>query len=323
MTLRIAIFKQLYREKIYVAGVRVFARRPTPPHPLRRLAEHGWIKQCYLLVKSSVLICVHLSREHNFAVQQPTMYANFLKTLLIVVLLTACSGPKNIGKTDTQTLDNLKAHVYYLADDKLEGRRTGTKGEELAMDYIINQFKTIGLIPKGTESYPQSFPVNDGKQIDSVTEFIINGNKLAVGKDFFPFPFSPAQNIEALPAITLQEVGMPWFYDLKETLEENKNNPHFDLPDYIQTSSRKAKDRGASAVIFYNTSSIDDKLVFDGKDRSEQLTIPVIYVSKGPAQKYFSNKVAALNMKLRTSISEKNRVGHNVIGYIDNKAATT
>ena len=251
------------------------------------------------------------------------MHSYFSKSLVIVLLLVACSSPKKISKTDTQTLNNLKAHIRYLSDDKLEGRRTGTKGEQLAMEYISDQFKAIGLIPKGTESYPQPFTINDGKQIDAVTELIINDNKLEVKKDYFPFPFCPDQKIEALPSVALQEVGMPWFFDLKETLETNKDNPHFDLVDYIRTNFKGINDRGAIAMIFYNSSDMDDKLAFDPKDKSEKLAIPAVYVSKDAAKKYFSDKSATLNIKLRTSISEKNRVGHNVIGYIDNRAATT
>ena len=251
------------------------------------------------------------------------MHSSFFKALLITLFFTACSGPKNIVKTDTQTIDNLKAHIQYLADDKLEGRRTGTPGEELAMQYISKQFKEIGLIPKGTESFPQSFPVNDGKKIDDITEFIINGSRLEVNKDFFPFPFSPDQRIEALPSVSLQEVGMPWFFDLKEVLEENKTNPHFDLVDYIRTNYKGINNRGAVAMIFYNSSDIDDKLAFDPKDKSEKLPVPAIYVTKEAAKKYFADKSATLNIKIRTGISEKTRIGHNVIGYIDNKAATT
>lgn len=251
------------------------------------------------------------------------MHSSFFKALLIALFFAACSGPKNIVKTDTQTIDNLKAHIQYLADDKLEGRRTGTPGEELAMQYISKQFKEIGLIPKGTESFPQSFPVNDGKKIDDITEFIINGSRLEVNKDFFPFPFSPDQRIEALPSVSLQEVGMPWFFDLKEVLEENKSNPHFDLVDYIRTNYKGINNRGAVAMIFYNSSDIDDKLAFDPKDKSEKLPVPAIYVTKEAAKKYFADKSATLNIKLRTGISEKTRIGHNVIGYIDNKAATT
>ena len=251
------------------------------------------------------------------------MFPSFSKALIIVLFLAGCTAQKKIVKEGTQTLDNIKTHIQYLADDKLEGRRTGTKGEELAVEYIINQFKAIGISPKGTEYYPQSFIVNEGKEISPVTIFSINGDTLKTGKDFFPFPFSPDIYLKALPAIAVQEADMPWFFDLKETLEENKSNPHFDLQEYIRTNSKKAKDRGASAVILYNTSSIDDKLVFDGKDRSEQLAIPVVYVVQKQAQKYFTDKAATLNIKMRIGIDQKNRIGHNVIGYIDNRAATT
>jgi len=251
------------------------------------------------------------------------MYSLFSKTLFIAILFAACSAPKAITKPDTQVADNLKAHIQYLADDKLEGRRTGTAGEELAMQYIISQFKEIGLSPKGTEYYPQNFVVNDGKQMDAATEFNIDGNKLQPGKDFFLFPFSPDQKIEALPSVALQEVGMPCFFDLKYVREEKKTKLHLDLVDYIRTNYKGINDRGAVAMIFYNSSSIDDKLAFDPKDKSEKLAVPALYVSKAAAKKYFTDKMATLNIKLRTSISEKTRIGHNVIGYIDNKAPTT
>ncbi|MEO6610834.1 MAG: M20/M25/M40 family metallo-hydrolase [Chitinophagaceae bacterium] len=258
---------------------------------------------------------------------QPTNRTNmppsFFRISFFLLLLASCKTSQKITKVNTALQDSLKAHIQYLADDKLEGRRTGTPGEQLAVDYITAEFKSIGLIPKGTEYYIQSFPVNDGKQIGPATSLSINDNILETGKDFFPFPYSPDIKIEALPAIAVQEADMPWFFDLKEILEENKTNPHFDLPDYIRTNSKKAKDRSASAVILYNTSSIDDKLVFEAKDRSEQMTIPVIYVSKQVAEKYFADKSATLNIKLRVSIGEKNRIGHNVIGYVDNRAATT
>jgi len=242
---------------------------------------------------------------------------------IVLVILAACSSTRNIIKADTVTVEKLKTHIQYLADDKLEGRRTGTNGEELAMQYIISQFKEIGLSPRGTESFPQSFPVNDGKQMDEVTELLIDEHRLERRKDYFVFPFSPDQKVDALPSIALQEFGMPWFIDLKDVLEENKNNPHFDLVDFIHTNYKKYNDKGAVALVFYNTSSMDDKLVFDPKDKTEKWPIPAAYINKEAAQKYFSDKSATLNFKLRTAISEKTRIGHNVIGYIDNGAATT
>src|SRR5262245_55395260 len=45
--------------------------------------------------------------------------------------------------------ERIKADVAYLASDRLEGRGPGTRGEELATDYIAAEFKKAGLKPAG------------------------------------------------------------------------------------------------------------------------------------------------------------------------------
>jgi len=45
------------------------------------------------------------------------------------------------------TPDGLLAHIKVLASDEFEGRAPGTKGEELSVKYITDQFKKIGLQP--------------------------------------------------------------------------------------------------------------------------------------------------------------------------------
>jgi aminopeptidase YwaD len=245
------------------------------------------------------------------------------KILFLLLFVFSAASAQKIKKADKAILANLRAHILYLADDKLEGRRAGSNGEKLAMEYISGQFTEIGLLPKGTDQYYQAFEINEGKQINTTTYFKINNNSLEAGKDFFPLPFSPNKKVEAAPAIAIQEADMPWFVDLAETLEENKTNPHFDLNDYIRTNSKKAADRGATAIILYNSSAIDDKLVFNGKDKTELISIPAVYVTKEAAAKYFQDKTATLDIKMNTDIGEKKRVGHNVVGFIDNGAATT
>jgi len=249
----------------------------------------------------------------------------FLFFSLMIVQLSFAQKKKSpkLSKADQTTVTNLQAHIGYLASDKLEGRRAGTAGEKLAGEYISQKFREIGLQPKGSDGFFQSFEIYDGKQINTATHFIINENRLVTEKDFFPFPFSQNISIEALPSIAVQESDMPWFYDLNETLEENKNNPHFDLYDHIRNHAKKAKTKGASAVILYNSSDIDDKLKFDSKDRTEKLDIPVVYVSKEAAKKFFSDQTATLDIKLRVDIGEKKRIGRNVIGYLDNGAERT
>jgi hypothetical protein len=45
--------------------------------------------------------------------------------------------------------DRFRAHVAYLADDSLEGRDTGSRGEAAAAQYVADQFLTLGLSPGG------------------------------------------------------------------------------------------------------------------------------------------------------------------------------
>jgi len=43
----------------------------------------------------------------------------------------------------------LRAHMEFLADDLLEGRGTGTRGFQLAANYVRAQFEEMGLKPAG------------------------------------------------------------------------------------------------------------------------------------------------------------------------------
>lgn len=243
--------------------------------------------------------------------------------LTFLFILWGTANAQKLKKEDKFTLENLRTHVGYLADDKLEGRRTGSNGEKLAMEYISNQFKKNGIEAKGSSGYFQPFEINEGWRVGDSTVFIINDSVLKVGRDYFPFLFSAEKHVEASPAIVLQEPDMPWFFDLKEIVEENKGNPHYDLEEYIKKNSKKAYNRGATSIILYNSSPIDDNLAFNPKDKSQKLEIPVIYVHKDAARKYLGDATATLNIQLNVDIVERKRIGHNVIGYIDNGAATT
>ena len=47
------------------------------------------------------------------------------------------------------------SHVQFLADDRLEGRDTGSPGYQKAADYVAQNFRTLGLKPRGTHGYFQ------------------------------------------------------------------------------------------------------------------------------------------------------------------------
>ena len=54
----------------------------------------------------------------------------------------------------------LRADIKFLADDLLEGRSPGTRGDQLAQNYIISQYELAGLKPVGDSgTYVQSVPL--------------------------------------------------------------------------------------------------------------------------------------------------------------------
>src|SRR4051794_7795271 len=61
---------------------------------------------------------------------------------------------------DVITPDGLLSHIKTLASDEFEGRAPGSKGEELSIKYIAEQFKAAGLQPGNPDnSYFQEVPL--------------------------------------------------------------------------------------------------------------------------------------------------------------------
>jgi hypothetical protein len=289
-----------------------------------QLSVRFFKKDCQFLVLS-VLCC---RGKVTFAVLKivETMNCiakNFLPVVFLFLGIAAQS--QRLSKTDRITLKHLKEHTAYLADDKLEGRRTGTKGEQLAADYISQQFAKAGLSPKGTTtgSWLQPFEVNEGKEIAAAALLIMDGEHLTAGSDFFPFPWSVNQSVESIASPSIAESGSAWFYDLSPVLKENANNPHFDLMEAIRTKEKQAAQKGATALLVFSSDKEEKIIKYDGKDRSEQSTIPVLFIQGAAVQKIKKDPSHTWDLKLRAAQQTKVRTGHNVIGYVDNGAALT
>ena len=237
---------------------------------------------------------------------------------------TQLATAQKLKKADKVIVTNLQTEINYLASDILEGRRTGTQGEKLAYEYLENEFKHAGLQPKGDSgSYLQAFDVQDGKKITAASYFFINDNPLELGADYFPLSFCNNASVISTASISLQEYGTPWFYDLKDLLEAHKKDPHFDLMASIINKVKEAGKKKATALIIFNSSILDDELKFDLKEKLETSNIPVIYISKAARLKYLKDETASLEIKLNIEIIEAKRIGHNVLGYLNNNAPKT
>ncbi|OAD42970.1 M20/M25/M40 family metallo-hydrolase [Polaribacter atrinae] len=106
------------------------------------------------------------------------------KISLIYVLLFAfifsCKESSKVIKTEKKVakIDSItvKKHLYTLASDDMEGRKTGTPGIEKAAKYIENEFKRIGLSTYDTlKNYRQTFTFTDKRSKKEITTSNIIG----------------------------------------------------------------------------------------------------------------------------------------------------
>ena len=215
-----------------------------------------------------------------------------------------------LGQTSNELAQRLEKHIGFLADDKLEGRRTGTEGEKLAYTYIMNEFKKAGLEPMGdNQTYIQAFELNEGKQMVPELFLQADSKKLNLDKDFFPLAFSANSTASA----TGQEIH---YLDMATVMEENKHNPHFDVYTFLSNDIEKAAEAGKKIYVIHNTGNLSDDLRFDPKNKTNTSTIPVVYVQAQAFQSFQSAKKIQWDIRLK----EKTSTGHNVVGFINNHA---
>ncbi|HMJ66494.1 MAG TPA: M20/M25/M40 family metallo-hydrolase, partial [Candidatus Binatia bacterium] len=97
---------------------------------------------------------------------------------------------------------DLRGEVEYLASDALEGRMTGTRGAELASEFIAEELKRAGLKPFDQQSgWFQKFEFTSGvRVVTNKNELVITGAampQLEVEKEFRPLSFTANGTVEA------------------------------------------------------------------------------------------------------------------------------
>ena len=118
-----------------------------------------------------------------------------LSTVLITSLLfISCSPTDQLQQTPEErhqalldhseliTPELLRSHLEIIAHDSLKGRETGTEGERIAAQYLIDQYERMGVSPKGTDGYRQPFMLN-AERVDSLvyrTYSVQNGDTTLV-----------------------------------------------------------------------------------------------------------------------------------------------
>jgi hypothetical protein len=96
--------------------------------------------------------------------------------------------------------EELQADLSFLASDALQGRLTGTTGNELATEFIRARFERLGLKPMGPDgSYFQSYELmtNTLGTSNEVTAQVAGKTvRSSLGDDFYPHRFSDSGRVE-------------------------------------------------------------------------------------------------------------------------------
>src|SRR5206468_3189262 len=95
----------------------------------------------------------------------------------------------------------LEAHMRFLADDLLEGRETGTRGFDIAAEYVSAQFSAMGL---AVSMQPIAFR----SSIIREQSMRVNGTELVARKDFVISPAYDTAVIDASGPVALAGYGI-------------------------------------------------------------------------------------------------------------------
>ena len=93
----------------------------------------------------------------------------FLILCSLALSLLSCSAKRDVENRSVVLMkkygeeidtEDLKEHVYLLASDVLEGRRTGEKGQKMAANYLTAYYKHLELqAPQNYPEYEQTISV--------------------------------------------------------------------------------------------------------------------------------------------------------------------
>ncbi|MEQ8625003.1 MAG: M28 family peptidase [Vicingaceae bacterium] len=198
------------------------------------------------------------------------MHYNFIRnkitiTVFLASLLTFNGFSQEFDSTawkyaKTITSKELSKKLQIIASDEMEGRETGKLGQKIAMQYLINEFKSYGVGDHLFINYKQSFPLLE--QENKGIELSINGKELEFNKDFVFTP-NVYGNKSWNSEIVVVGLGVSNAVqdDYKELDVKNKAvfiwNGKKEMNDIdsswtIENSIQTAREKGATAIFTYN-----------------------------------------------------------------------
>ncbi len=244
--------------------------------------------------------------------------------LFSLAVLILSNLPQSIyAQSAPSPRDRVDYDLKFLASDELEGREPGSKGIEMAADYIIDQFKQYGL-KSGTEdgSYRQVFTIRmESFPNKEESHLTLSGPddqtvQLVIGENAQPQMTGGSGSAESAElvfvgyGITADELNYLDYRDIDVNgkvvvmlrMEPQRNDPEsvFDGSDnskyaYIAQKITTAKENGAAGMILVN-----DRHTAPNKDQ-DQLALPDEFGRDGKNMAFYHVKRAVIDDVLSKS----------------------
>ncbi|MGH9872077.1 MAG: M20/M25/M40 family metallo-hydrolase [Pyrinomonadaceae bacterium] len=241
---------------------------------------------------------------------------------LVAVISLAAVGQRTSAERGPD-VERLRAHIEYLASDKLEGRRTGSPGAKLAAEYIAREFSRYGLRRSigydtagmsileadSPNRYLQKFPYVASVELGENNLFYVNPGRAddiaqyRVGEDWMPLGFSSNGSIKSAEMVFagygISSAELKYddyaFSSAKDRVAiafagtPDGDNPHgqFARAGEIRFKAAAARAAGARALLIIagEEKLKDERLSRLSYDNSGEAGIPVLVISRPLAQK--------------------------------------
>lgn len=121
---------------------------------------------------------------------------------LAIAITCSVQAQQHAPGNDSITKAALKADLFFLASDDLQGRLTNTPGNRIAADWIAQRFERMGLAPGGPDRsffQPYNLMVETLGPIERNTLALVGASATVTreyGKDYYPQRFSATASVE-------------------------------------------------------------------------------------------------------------------------------
>ena len=80
--------------------------------------------------------------------------------VFLIIFASACAPENGHQAVDSITASILHKHIAILASDEFGGRAPFSEGEKKTLDYLVSEFRRMGLKPGNADSYLQAVPLS-------------------------------------------------------------------------------------------------------------------------------------------------------------------